>query len=88
MIKDLLRNTGEMENNGGKYNNLAFIKKFFPHIPTPNISKTYITGVDNFVRTSPKYSIPGLLNSKRYVGPETIFELEAEYEKFNGICWI
>jgi hypothetical protein len=63
LIRKYVINT---ENLGGKWGNLAFIKKYFPEIPTPKTSRDYTEfPADStiFVRTSPNRSLPGLLNS-------------------------
>lgn len=55
--------------HGGKYNNLNFLKKYYPNVKLPKFSLNEFDflrpRVDKlFIRTSPKNSIPGLLNSK------------------------
>lgn len=51
---------------GGKFNNLTFLKRFYNEINVPNFSLNPhdIKGNQLFIRTSPKKSLPGLLNSK------------------------
>lgn len=52
---------------GGKYGNLIFLKQYFPEIPLPHFSLNVedFAGNDKiFMRTSPKNSMPGLLNSR------------------------
>ena len=85
MTGEILNYICQVENYGAKYEHLIFLKRFYPHIPTPNISKEMIEGVKNFVRTSPEYSIAGLLNSKFYTGPETLDEMRTEFEKFKNV---
>ncbi len=75
---------------GTKYGNIMFLKKFFPHIKTCEVSKDFRTDWgSNFVRTSPKYSIPGLLNSiKADSGREAydaVIEIQKDFEKHKDI---
>lgn len=65
LTNDLLKFHAHNLNKGGKYGNLMFIKKYFPEIKTPEIT-TNPENIDlkNYcVRTSPKKSLPGVLNS-------------------------
>lgn len=76
---------GNVENHGGKYNNLAFLKLSYPDIKLPLFSKEPIPGVRNCLRTSPKYSLPGLLESKFTIDDNSIREMEERFEKYKNI---
>lgn len=71
--------TNNIENNGSKYGNLTFIKKYYPHINLPEFSKNQFQG-KVCIRTSPKYSMPGLLSSKFNITPSSINEIKAEFD--------
>jgi hypothetical protein len=49
------------EDFGGKYNNLIFLKNCYPELNIPYISKKFFKG--SSIRTSPEYSLPGVLDS-------------------------
>lgn len=56
-----------LEKHGGKYNGLSFLKRFYKNINLPQFARTFeeIDSKHNVcIRTSPAYSMPGLLNSK------------------------
>lgn len=48
---------------GGKYGNLDFLRKYYPHIKIPEISLENNFEGNISIRTSPELSLPGLLNS-------------------------
>lgn len=88
---ELVRNlTVVEEDKGTKYGNLEFLRKYYPEVKLPKFSKNSddlkpFSSI--FLRTSPKESLPGLLNSRlvannlnkiRYA----IREVEDEFEKF------
>ena len=57
----------DQENLGGKYGNLKFLERFYPDIKLPRFSTNLDDFRDHekvFIRTSPKHSLPGLLNSR------------------------
>lgn len=75
---------------GAKYGNIMFLKRFFPDIKTCEISKEFRTDwTSNFVRTSPKYSIPGLLNSiKANDGKEAhnaVIKIQQDFNKHRDV---
>ena len=77
---------------GGKYGNLAFLQKYFPEIKTPQIgtSLEQFTGQKVFVRTSPRKSLPGLLNSKLILAEQALLdravaEMETDFEKHKEV---
>lgn len=84
-------------NNGGKYNNLMFLKTFYPKIKLPKFNKEIFESKNGkiYLRTSPKQSMPGLLNSKLLVKnnlKELIHEsfhikqkIHVEFKKYNHI---
>lgn len=70
---------GEIENHGGKYNNLIFLRTCYPHLKLPRFGKEPISNAKWCIRTSPKYSIPGLLHSRFNVKEDdNIFNVIAE----------
>jgi hypothetical protein len=79
--------TCDVEDFGGKYNNLTFLKNYYPHIKTPAFSKEPIPGKRSSIRTSPKYSLPGLLNSRFNVTntEQAIDEMTKEFEQYKDI---
>lgn len=93
----LLKQYVTSKGNGGKYGNLQFIKEFYPSVKTPEISLYYTSDVKTIVRTSPKYSLPGLLNSiviNNKTEMDTALErISSDYaavkdlKKFNDIYW-
>jgi len=83
---------------GGKFGNLEFLKKFYPDVPITN----YSLSSDNnwsttIVRTSPKKSLPGLLNSIKVTNKEEVkiavdkiitdFHVHKELVRYNEIFW-
>jgi len=53
---------------GGKFGNLLFLNKYFPHVRTPRFSRDladFERDSTVFMRTSPEKSLPGLLNSRK-----------------------
>lgn len=75
---------------GAKYGNIMFLKKFFPHIKTCEVSKDFREDWKaNFVRTSPKYSIPGLLNSIKANTEEeardAVIQIQKDFDKYKGV---
>lgn len=70
---------------GGKYGKLNFLKHCYPSVNIPKISKEPIEGVVNCIRTSPKYSIAGLLTSKFKLTENSIKEIEADWEKYKDV---
>jgi hypothetical protein len=82
----LIRYVGYLEKHGGKWNNLKFLEKFYKHrIKLPKFSKSPVENVKNCLRTSPKYSLPGLLESKFDLTENSVQELEQTFEKFKDI---
>lgn len=87
-ITDLLyQHTSIRENHGGKYNGLAFLKKYYSdakgfNVRLPRFSKGLdgVTMVPNgtgdkiCIRTSPDKSLPGLLNSKFSITPNNYMQ--------------
>lgn len=75
------------ENHGGKYNNLCFLKTAYPHFNLPIFSKEPIAHVKNCLRTSPKYSLPGLLESMFDVvdHKEAIAAMAATFETYKDV---
>lgn len=79
-------------NKGGKFNNLTFLKRFYGEINVPNfsLSPLDIKGNKLFIRTSPKKSLPGLLNSRlvddnQHQIDEAIREINEEFSKHLGL---
>jgi hypothetical protein len=75
---------------GTKYGNIMFLKKFFPHIKTCEVSKDFrIDWKSNFVRTSPVYSIPGLLNSIKANDEKeahnAVIKIQQDFEKYKEV---
>lgn len=70
------------ENHGGKYNKLSFLKRFYPNVKLPQFSKEEIPNIKNCIRTSPKYSMPGLLTSKFDIDENSVNEIKADFEKY------
>lgn len=81
----LLKDINATENFGGKWNNLSYIKKYYPKIQLPKFSKEPIEGVKNCLRTSPKYSLPGLLESVFDIKENSVQEIQATYEKHKNV---
>lgn len=82
----LLNYISECEKHGGKFNNLTFLKKFYPEINLPKFSKTKLKNVKKqCIRTSPYFSLPGLLNSKFEINKNSIKEIKADFEKYKDV---
>lgn len=81
----LLHDCGITENYGGKWNNLSYLKKYYTDINLPKFSKEEIPGVKNCLRTSPKFSLPGLLDSVFDITETSIGEMQATFEKYKDI---
>ena len=85
VITKLLQDCEEIEKFGGKWNNLSFIKKFYKDIQLPKVSKEPIPGVKNCLRTSPKYSLPGLLESVFDITENSVNEINGTFEKYKDV---
>jgi hypothetical protein len=83
---------------GGKYGNLKFMQKFYPHIKICEFSEEYEKSYGvNFVRTSPERSMPGLLNSiivkNKKEADAAVEKIKEDYEKiktlkqYNELSW-
>jgi hypothetical protein len=85
--KMLLGYTEHQENHGGKWNNLSFLNKYYQTdlFKLPRFSKEPISEVKNCLRTSPKHSLPGLLESKFNLTENSVKELEETFEKFKDV---
>jgi len=83
--ESIIKYVEEVENMGGKFGKLTFLKRFIPNINLPLFSKEEIKGVKNCIRTSPKYSIAGLMNSKFDITPNSIKEIEEDWEKYKKV---
>jgi hypothetical protein len=84
---ELLRRRVEFfEDHGGKFNNLTFLKKYY-NVSVPMFSKHRLPdlGFAQCIRTSPKKSLPGLLNSKFDLTDDSIKEIEADFEKVKDL---
>lgn len=81
----LLKHVGIIESFGNKWNNLVFLKKYYQDIQVPRISKEPIEGVKNCLRTSPMYSLPGLLESVFDITETSVAEIEATFKKYEDV---
>ena len=81
----LLEDCEKTEDFGGKWNNLTYLKKYYPNVNLPKFSKEPIDGVKNCLRTSPKYSLPGLLESVFDVNENSVSEIEKTFEKYKDL---
>lgn len=70
--------------NGGKFNNLMYLKTYLPEIKLPEFSLEPLY-LGNVIRTSPRYSLPGLLNSKFNLDANSITEIEADFDKYKDV---
>lgn len=70
---------------GGKLSNLYFLKEIYPDVNLPKFSLKKIPGVKNCIRTSPKYSLPGLLNSKFDINENSLKEIWDTWEKYRDV---
>lgn len=84
ITKLLIDYHNKSENFGGKWNNLTFLNKYY-NFNIPNISKSEIDGVRNCIRTSPKYSLPGLLESKFDLDENSISQIYETFDKYKSI---
>ena len=84
----------ETTNKGGKFGNLEFLRYFYPNIKIPTFwysEKMLTTPYEKvFMRTSPKMSLPGLLNSRLMNNTEHDYHLmrnfiEHEFEKVKDL---
>jgi len=81
----LLKHVGIGEQFGNKWNNLVFLQKYYQDVQVPKISREPIEGVKNCLRTSPLYSLPGLLESVFDITENSVAEIEATFEKYKDI---
>lgn len=89
ILLELVKAHSKLTGKGSKYANLMFLKKHYPSLPTPKISLAFHNDYPN-LRTSPKYSMPGVLNSRFGITAETneqaVGELHKEFEECNTIA--
>jgi hypothetical protein len=85
-ISEILRgNIEDNEDFGGKYNNLTYLKTYYPQINLPKFHKEPLIDTKQCIRTSPKLSLAGLLTSKFDITKESVKEIEADFEKFKDV---
>ncbi len=87
VTKLLLEYTTHQESHGGKWNNLSFLSKYYKsHLfKLPRFSKEPINNVPNCIRTSPRFSLPGLLESKFEISENSIKELEETFAQYKYV---
>lgn len=85
LVRKILDDVSGDEDFGGKWNNLIFLDRYYPDILLPRFSKGPIEGVKNCIRTSPKYSLPGLLESVFDVNENSLDEIRERFEKFKDV---
>lgn len=94
IMYNLLNYFTDITEKGGKFNNLTFLKYFYSNViklPQFSLSIDDIDGDKVFIRTSPKKSLPGLLNSRLISKTEpwtivsAIEEIEVEFSKCLGL---
>lgn len=85
ILTKLLHDVQDVEDYGGKWNNLTFLKKYYKDIQLPQFSKEPIPGVKNCIRTSPKRSLPGLLESVFDINENSVTNIEATFEKYKDV---
>jgi hypothetical protein len=87
MAMTLCHYISNKEKHGGKYNNLAFLQRFYSKkINFPKISKTSLEGVEKqCIRTSPEHSLPGLLESKFDINENSIKEIEETFAQYKDV---
>jgi len=85
ITETIRRHIGIITNHGGKFNNLTFLQRFYPEINLPKFSKEPLMEGKQCIRTSPKYSLAGLLNSKFDINENSINEIKADWEKYKNV---
>lgn len=96
--EQLLTYTAYKKGLGGKFGNLEFLKKFYPEVPLANYAKVPNNSWNTtIIRTSPKKSLPGLLNSVKASGKQEIqnaiekikadFKIHEDVVRDNSIYW-
>jgi hypothetical protein len=61
------------------------LKKYYKDINLPKFSKEPIEGVKNCLRTSPKYSLPGLLESIFDIKEDSLNEIQRTFDKHKDV---
>lgn len=85
MAESLRRDLDANLDLGGKFNNLKFIEMYY-NFNLPKFSEELLEGVEKqCIRTSPKYSLAGLLTSKFDITDSSIKEIKADFEKFKDV---
>jgi hypothetical protein len=82
---DILEFIEFYHDKGGKYGKLKFLETMYPQFNLPQFDLEPIEGIKNCIRTSPKYSISGLLNSKFDISETSISEIEVDFEKYKDV---
>lgn len=87
MFHTILDFYNDKYDHGAKFNNLMFLKDMYPHFKTPMISRIPIefNRVKTAVRTSPLYSLPGLLESNFELKEGWLDEMTALFEKYKDV---
>ncbi len=92
IVESLRKYINRVTDHGGKFNNLTFLQRFYPEIKLPKFSKERFETENRkiFIRTSPKKSLPGLLNSRLVENTDEgvadgIKLIEEEFPKYLGL---
>lgn len=90
ICKSLLKTNQTNLDLGAKYSNLKFLQKFESNLfKLPQIDIKPIQNVQNCIRTSPRYSLAGILDSKFDLQPSqyeaAISDIFAKYEAFKDL---
>ncbi len=86
VLERVLKYYSREQNMGAKFGNLKFLESFYPQYKLPKFSKEKLSDdIKQCLRTSPKRSLAGLLNSKFDITESSINEMLADWEKYKDI---
>lgn len=86
VIERVLKYYSREQNMGAKFGNLKFLETFYPEYKLPKFSKEKLSdNIKQCLRTSPKKSLAGLLNSKFDINENSLNEMLEDWEKYKDV---
>lgn len=86
VIERVLKYYSREQDMGAKFGNLKFLETFYPQYKLPKFSKEKLSDdIKQCLRTSPKRSLAGLLNSKFDINENSLNEMLEDWEKYKDV---
>ncbi len=86
ILERIIKYVSKKENMGAKFGNLIFLQTFYPSILLPKFSRVELSDIEKqCLRTSPKKSLAGLLNSKFDINENSLKEMLEDWDKYKDV---